>query len=150
MLMIECSDNTFSENYVMDSEYGMIVGVSSGNSIYANYFINITKQQVLDTYENGQLSENTWDNGKEGNYWSRYDGGDNNGDGIGDYPYVLYEKNQDNYPLIDSSSSSLNSTAESPKTSLAGFSLPTEAIIGILILIAIIITALTSTKLRNN
>lgn len=150
MLMIECTGNTISENYVMDSEYGIVVGASSGNSIYGNYFINNTKQQVLDTYENGQLSENRWDNGKEGNYWSGYNGGDSNGDGIGDYPYILYEKNQDDYPLIDSSSKSSGTTTESPKTSSAGFSLPTEAIIGSLIVITVILATLASMKLRKH
>jgi parallel beta-helix repeat protein len=100
MLMIECSGNTFSENFVMNSEYGVVVGASSSNSIYGNYFINVT-QQVLDTNESGQLSENSWDNDKEGNYWSNYNGADSNGDGIGDSTQVLYENNQDNYPLMN-------------------------------------------------
>ena len=100
MLMIECVGNTLYENFVMDSEYGVVVGASSSNSIYGNYFINVT-QQVLDTNEPGQLSENSWDNDKEGNYWSNYNGDDSNGDGIGDSPYVLYENNQDNYPLMN-------------------------------------------------
>lgn len=99
MLMIECSGNTLSENFVIDSEYGVVVGASSSNSIYSNYFINVT-QQVLDT-ESDQISENNWDNDKEGNYWSNYNGADSNGDGIGDNPYVLYENNQDNYPLMN-------------------------------------------------
>jgi len=100
MFMIESSGNTLSENFVMDSEYGVVVGSSSSNIIYGNYFINVT-QQVLDTNELGQFSENSWDNGKEGNYWNSYNGADSNGDGIGDSPYVLYENNQDNYPLMN-------------------------------------------------
>ena len=100
MLMIECTNNILSENFVMDSEYGVVVGASSSNSIYGNYFINVT-QQVLDTNESGQLSENSWNNDKEGNYWSNYNGEDSNGDGIGDSPQILYENNQDNYPLMN-------------------------------------------------
>jgi nitrous oxidase accessory protein len=101
MLMIDCSSNILSENYVIDSEYGVVVGASSGNSIYGNYFINVT-QPILDTETGAGLpSENSWDNGAEGNYWSSYNGTDANGDGIGDSPQVLYENNQDNYPLME-------------------------------------------------
>jgi parallel beta-helix repeat protein len=149
MLMIECTDNILTENYVKDSDYGMVVGASSGNSIYGNYFINITQQQVLDTKENGQLSENSWDNGKEGNYWSSYKGLDNNADGIGDSPYFLYDKNQDNYPLVDSSSNSPYNTVESPKNSSAGLSLPTEAVIGIVVVLAFIIIIVAAMKLKK-
>lgn len=46
------------------------------------------------------LSVNIWDNGTTGNYWSNYNGTDNNGDGIGDTPYVIDHNNQDNYPLM--------------------------------------------------
>ena len=34
------------------------------------------------------------------NYWSDYNGKDNNGDGIGDTPYIIDEKSQDNNPLM--------------------------------------------------
>jgi hypothetical protein len=44
---------------------------------------------------------NSWDNGAEGNYWNNYNGTDNNGDEIGDTPYIIAESNQDNYPLIN-------------------------------------------------
>jgi hypothetical protein len=47
-------------------------------------------------------SINQYDNGAKGNYWSDYNGSDNNGDGIGDTVYYLYENNQDNYPLMKS------------------------------------------------
>jgi parallel beta-helix repeat protein len=43
---------------------------------------------------------NYWDDGREGNYWSDYTGKDANSDGIGDTPYLINEKNADNFPLM--------------------------------------------------
>jgi len=39
--------------------------------------------------------------GRLGNYWADYNGSDENGDGIGDQPKVLNDKNIDYYPLIE-------------------------------------------------
>jgi len=36
-----------------------------------------------------------------GNYWSTYNGTDDNGDGIGDTPYHIYENYTDHYPLME-------------------------------------------------
>ena len=101
MLLLGSSGNVLSENFVVDNEYGIVVGASSNNQIYSNYFINVT-QPVMDTDVNeGNPSTNSWDNGAKGNYWSSYTGADSNEDGIGDTPYVLYENNQDNHPLME-------------------------------------------------
>lgn len=67
---------------------------SSNNKVYRNNFLSPWLQI-------SGFSNNTWDNGYEGNYWSNYNGSDLNGDGIGDLPYIIDENNQDNYPLIN-------------------------------------------------
>jgi nitrous oxidase accessory protein NosD len=68
------------------------------NLIWYNSFVNNSKLVAL--YLNSSLSINRWDNGKEGNYWSSYNGSDGNSDRIGDTPYILAQNCTDNYPLI--------------------------------------------------
>jgi parallel beta-helix repeat protein len=79
-------------------------GGSSNNTIYHNNFIN-NQKDMEDAHSLApwiyEISVNYWDNGQEGNYWSDYNGTDNDGDGIGDSPRLVYEKNQDNYPLMN-------------------------------------------------
>lgn len=86
--------NTIISNMMRDNERALFLGYSSSNMVYYNNFINNTEQAVT------MDSQNTWDNGVEGNYWSDYKGEDLNGDGIGDTPYVIDKDDQDNYPLM--------------------------------------------------
>jgi parallel beta-helix repeat protein len=81
---------------------------SSGNVFLSNNFAdnNQTVYDVADAsnfqwqIEKPSVSLNVWDNGTMGNYWSDYNGTDTNGNGIGDTPYNVYSKNNDNYPLM--------------------------------------------------
>lgn len=66
---------------------------SNDNLVYLN---NFWKNDV-DAIDAGN---NSWNSGKDGNYWDKYQGRDNNGDGIGDSPYVISKGNNDNYPRI--------------------------------------------------
>jgi len=87
--------NNISGNTIANNGEGAHVFQSSDNIFYHNNFISNTKQVYFDV-----SLVNLWDNGAEGNYWSDYDGKDTEGNGIGDTPYVIDAKNQDNYPLM--------------------------------------------------
>jgi hypothetical protein len=66
------------------------------NMIYHNNVIDNVQQVFTDID-----SVNVWDNGDEGNYWSNYNGTDNDSNEIGDTPYIIDQNNQDNYPVIN-------------------------------------------------
>ncbi|MFZ7137675.1 MAG: right-handed parallel beta-helix repeat-containing protein [archaeon] len=136
-VLVGCTGNTISENYFIESSYGIYVGESSGNKFYHNYFLDVD-QPVLDSQTSADLfSENSWDNGIEGNYWSQYNGTDNDDNGIGDSIYSLYGNNQDNFPLMDFPAVSTDPDA-TIKPSSAESSLPAEVIIGIAVIATII------------
>jgi nitrous oxidase accessory protein NosD len=127
---------------VVDSEYGIVVGLSSNNEIYSNYFINVAQLAMDTEISEGKPSTNSWDNGSKGNYWSDYAGTDSNGDGIGDTPHVLYENNQDNFPLMNYPPISTNPQTDS--------SLPTEVIIIIFVAVVAFVAAVAVLKLRKH
>ena len=96
--------NTIAWNNITNNNRGIYVETSGINIIHHNNFVDNTN----DSWDYGYtpwpfqlpFSENIWDDGKEGNYWGTYNGTDNNMDGIGDTPHVLYENNTDNFPLM--------------------------------------------------
>jgi len=73
----------------------------------------------------------TWDDGKQGNYWSDYNGTDADGDGVGDTPYVIDVQNQDRYPLTE--------LAATPPP--ASSKVPTEIIVAAVVLPIILVAA---------
>jgi len=109
------SNNQIVGNNITNNSYGLYFSgggflstyyPSPNNIIYHNNFVN-NQEAVYDIAVYGSPwiaadpAVNIWDNGKEGNYWSDYNGTDNNGDGIGDSPHLLYENNQDKHPLME-------------------------------------------------
>jgi parallel beta-helix repeat protein len=93
--------NTFVDNTIIGSHVGITFFDSSSNVFYHNNINN-----TLNFYDSGldhynYPSTNSWDSGKEGNYWSDYNGTDQNNDGIGDTPYKANAQNIDKYPLIE-------------------------------------------------
>lgn len=95
------SNNTVHENTFINNSIGVALGSTisraENNVFYHNNFINNTRHVGKNWEEYGA---NIWDDGREGNYWSDYNGTDADGDGIGDTPYIIDAENQDRFPLI--------------------------------------------------
>ena len=90
------SNNTLLNNSVSNNQYGSGICLyhSDNNTIYHNNLIDNT-QNARDT------GTNQWDAGSGGNYYSDYNGTDNNGDGIGDTPYPIPDGTSvDRFPLM--------------------------------------------------
>jgi len=111
MHLYEASNNLIFDNYIANNiddlweknGFGISIGGThyraENNTFYRNTLINNSYNfRILEPYY-----INYWDNGSEGNYWDDYTGSDNDGDGIGDTPYILNENNQDNYPIMNHS-----------------------------------------------
>jgi parallel beta-helix repeat protein len=110
--------NTITENKLADNYNGLYICYDSQNTIVGNTIINSTSTAILiwnashnilycnnfiDNAVQASVNEpsvNIWDNAKNGNYWSDYNGTDLNFDGVGDTPYAVDEDNLDHYPLI--------------------------------------------------
>lgn len=109
--VFSCSNNVFYGNYFSDNEFAIALqSGATNNTFYGNTFTKDSCKIHVDT----KVEDVFWDNGTIGNYWGNYTGTDNDGDGIGDSPYVIhafiwdtdidgfvsYVSGQDNYPLM--------------------------------------------------
>ena len=151
-VLLSGSANSINKNYIANNEQGLFFGfetvdgvgnIPSDIKISHNSFVNNTKQLSGCVCKEYNLSEtrHSWDDGREGNYWSDYNGTDANKDGIGDTPYIVDILNQDRYPLMQS--------LTSPPT--INTQIPTELIILLIsvpIIVVIAIIALRRTKKR--
>lgn len=109
--LAESESNTITGNNITNNRRGVYTEYCGVNVFHHNNFINNT-QQFHDIASTPwpiplEFSENVWDDGTKGNYWSTYNGTDTDGDVIGDTPYVLDEHNQDNHPLMSPVDTSL-------------------------------------------
>ena len=95
-------NNTISNNSII---FNGLEGIrfddsANGNKVYNN---DIIDNKRLNAWDEGS---NIWDDGffsfpSAGNFWSDYNGTDDDGDGIGDTPYYIYGgNNKDRYPLM--------------------------------------------------
>jgi parallel beta-helix repeat protein len=94
----ETSNVTIIGNEITHNKWGILVYVEEPPNliIHHNNFLENSEEDVFIWHGFSA----TWDDGKEGNYWSKYNGVDNDSDGIGNPPYVIDENNQDNCPFI--------------------------------------------------
>lgn len=122
--------NKIINNTLMDNGLGLILSYSSNNTIYHNNLIANSKQ----VYSVG--SQNVWDNGFEGNYWSDHDWADYDLYGILTKPYnvsLSNPVNKDIYPLRsrymlgDANHDSVINTADAELLKFSWLSLQTEA-----------------------
>jgi hypothetical protein len=98
-------DNLVYANDITDNSWGISVNqyseIVSISTFYHNNFIGNTYQVVLLPEEwLIDYTKDSYDNDKEGNFWSDDNGTDSNGDGIGDTPYIIDASRQDRYPLM--------------------------------------------------
>lgn len=99
------SNITLWENNVINNSIGVWLSSSPNNLFYRNNFVNNSVQVEA----GGTVNDWNGTYSRAGNYWSDYSNKDFCGgqsqnqtgsDGIGDKPYVIDQKNQDNYPLM--------------------------------------------------
>ena len=107
-ILLSGDSNTITGNYIANNENGIFFGVNQPGDDPLNIVLIHNSFVDNDVHFSGCFCEDfnttepvhTWDDGKEGNFWSDYTGVDLNGDGIGDSPYVIDVQNKDRFPLM--------------------------------------------------
>jgi parallel beta-helix repeat protein len=119
VLLIDTTDSVITQNRITGNIHGVFMCSSANNTVSGNnitgnvangvylyysqdntFFHNNFVDNTIPVYDVGEPT-NSWDNGTTGNHWTDYNGTDNDGDGIGDTPYVIDKNNQDNHPTVN-------------------------------------------------
>jgi parallel beta-helix repeat protein len=102
------NNNIISKNVCENNDNGIQLYASSNNVIYLNNFVKNDKNAC------SYISSNVWNSidkityiynnntyiNHSGNFWSDYEGIDNDSDGIGDTSYSI-NSDKDNYPMME-------------------------------------------------
>jgi len=116
-ILLSGSNTTVIYNYLTENQQGLFFGFNGVNeTIPADIIVHHNSFEYNLIQINGCFCEeypedeepHQWDDGRQGNYWSDYNGTDANGDGKGDTPYIIDEMNLDRYPLMVSPSEQLS------------------------------------------
>lgn len=107
-ILLSGSNQTVQKNTIADNQVGLFFGFNNkGDVIPPDIVIdhNDFEHNILQLSGclckdyNATEEPHHWDDGKEGNFWSDYNGTDSNGDGVGDTAYQIDPLNRDRYPL---------------------------------------------------
>jgi hypothetical protein len=110
-ILLSGSNESVTRNFIADNQRGLFFGFNNKGDIipsdivinhndFENNIVQLNGCECKDY--NTSESPHSWDDGRQGNFWSDYNGTDTNGDGIGDTRYVIDVLNQDRYPLMQS------------------------------------------------
>ncbi|TFH25119.1 hypothetical protein E4G67_01310 [Candidatus Bathyarchaeota archaeon] len=103
-------NESVTRNYIANNQRGLFFGFNNkGDIIPSDIVINHNDFENNIVQLNGceckdyNITEppQSWDDGRQGNFWSDYNGTDSNND-VGDTRYVIDVLNQDRYPLMQS------------------------------------------------
>ena len=111
-ILLSGSNESVTRNYIADNQRGLFFGFNNKGDIipsdivinhndFENNVVQLNGCECKDI--NASESPHSWDDGRQGNFWSDYNGTDSNRDGIGDTRYVIDVLNQDRYPLMQTS-----------------------------------------------
>ena len=92
--IVNGGNNSIFGNSITGISNNVFLYFSSGNRLYHNNFDGNLSMFLWNA------TQNIWDNGLEGNYWTDYNGTDANQDGIGDTEYILLDGSIDHHPLM--------------------------------------------------
>jgi nitrous oxidase accessory protein NosD len=147
-ILVSGSNQTLTDNYIANNQRGLFFGFNNKvtNVVPTDIEVNHNDFEHNMVQLNGCGCESInasepphdWDDGREGNFWSDYNGTDSNYDGIGDSPYVIDSLNLDRFPLL-----------QSPvKLPMPAAKVPVDVVV-LVVLAAVVVVAALLVRRRN-